>query len=591
MDRRKSTVKRKRKPPYYPTLKINDYIKEMLKRSKKFKDGVLDGSIISSKYIKLQVGIIEKYYTDKTLWYNKESVDIAFKFFSFLRIPIHNRVTQFQLTDYQAFIVEHLFAWYYSDNEETRKYRYLIFFTARKSGKTMFAVSILLLLSYYDGEYDSETYLLGTTREQANQGFKYLRGVINNSPSLKKRTSIRRFDISHEISGEAIIKSLAAKAESLDSLNPNGAIIDEMHAHEDLELFNVIKSGTLSRDNPLTLLTSTAGFDKEYPFYGMLEQSKRDLEAGTGDESTLIMMFMLDEQDDFEDSSLWVKANPNLGYTIKLSNLVTEYKRAVKSPIELRNFKVKNLNMYLDSNEQWIPDEDYIKVFTPTEIGRMKGWKAWGGIDLASTRDLASLVWLLQDETGKFHVYPEFYFPNNKKNKMRKTGIDIGIWIDDGHIIQHDKKTIDYDKLYERIEFFNQLFDIQALGYDNWNSALLIPRVEMDFLIRCVSCPQNTSFFNFPLKYLEKSILDENINMSTNPVLRWNFNNVVLYFDGNGNVKIMKNKSKDSVDGAVALGMAMGMWLADNFSMEDLIYGDYSDMLNKNKKEEKDGIN
>ncbi len=74
--------------------------------------------------------------------------------------------------------------------------------------------------------------------------------------------------------------------------------------------------------------------------------------------------------------------------------------------------------------------------------------------------------------------------------------------------------------------------------------------------------------FNFPLKFMEKQIYDKNIFLGKNPVLRWNFRNVVLYVDGNENIKVVKNKSLDSVDGVVSLGMAFGGWIADNLDME-----------------------
>lgn len=66
-----------------------------------------------------------------------------------------------------------------------------------------------------------------------------------------------------------------------------------------------------------------------------------------------------------------------------------------------------------------------------------------------------------------------------------------------------------------------------------------------------------------PLKYLEEQIMNQNILLEKNPVLRWMFRNVILYVDGNANIKIMKNKSNDSVDGVVALGMAVGIYLKD----------------------------
>ena len=102
-----------------------------------------------------------------------------------------------------------------------------------------------------------------------------------------------------------------------------------------------------------------------------------------------------------------------------------------------------------------------------------------------------------------------------------------------------------------------------AIAYDPYNSDMIVPRLE-SIGINCVKFEQTPKAFNFPLKYLEKLIYDGSVSFGMNPVLIWNFRNVVLYSDGNNNIKIMKNKSRDSVDGAVSAGMAVGMWLAVN---------------------------
>jgi phage terminase large subunit-like protein len=74
--------------------------------------------------------------------------------------------------------------------------------------------------------------------------------------------------------------------------------------------------------------------------------------------------------------------------------------------------------------------------------------------------------------------------------------------------------------------------------------------------------------FNFPLKYLEKLMYDGLVSFGGNPVTLWNFRNVVLYSDGNGNIKIMKNRSRDAVDLAVTAGMSLGAWLAVNLDSQ-----------------------
>nr|WP_320023787.1 terminase TerL endonuclease subunit [uncultured Draconibacterium sp.] len=91
----------------------------------------------------------------------------------------------------------------------------------------------------------------------------------------------------------------------------------------------------------------------------------------------------------------------------------------------------------------------------------------------------------------------------------------------------------------------------------------MIPKLQLNLGLYCVQCPQNTAFFNTPLRYLEKFIVEQQILLGKNPVLRWMFRNVILYTDGNANIKIMKNKSADSVDGVVALAMAVAMYLQD----------------------------
>lgn len=586
MARTRASVRGKssrRRKPKLDVLSIDGYIEEMHRRSQGYIDGVLSGEILTNKWIKLQVLRCENDKNREDIFWDKSAVDLAFKFFSFIMIPIKGNPEQFKLTDYQAWIISQLFGWYRNDG--TRKYRYAIIYTARKSGKTMFSVVVMLLLSYYDNVFDSEVYLLATTREQANQGMKYMKSVVNQSPALAKRSTVRRFDIGHYENGEAILKSLAAKPESLDSLNPNGCIIDEMHAHQDLGLYNVMKSGVLSRENPMILITSTAGFNTDYPFYGMIERGKRVLSGDIENDSMFYALYTLDEDDDPEDQSNWVKSNPNLGKTIPSNALSIEWDQAKDSIIEKINFQVKNLNLYTDGIDQWISDVDYLPNFIKTHPEKMKGWKAWGGLDLASTRDLASLVWVLQDpETGKFYVVPEYYFPLNESNKVRASGVDLTQWIEKGYIIQHTNKTIDYEAIRERLKYWNNIFDIQILGYDDWNSALVIPYVEIELGMYCKVVPQTTAFFNFPLKFIEKEIFAKNIDMSNNPVLRWNFKNIVLWQDGNGNVKISKNKSGDSVDGAVALGMAMGCWLHDNFNMEKEQLEDY--INNKQSVEE-----
>ena len=540
---------------------ISRYISEAMKAAEQYKNDVESGKIIASKWIILAIQRSRKDQTRQNIEYRPEAVARVYKFFSFLRIKNGKKYTQFILSPYQAWILSEIFGWFYLTN--IRRYRYALIYTARKSGKTVFSVGIELYMLMYDGEADPEAYLCATTREQAGQGLRYTKNMVKNSPAMKSRLKVQQFQIIYT-KRSGLLKVLANKPEANDSLNPYVFILDEMHAHKTLDFYNVMKSGTMSRENPLGIITSTAGFNKDYPFFLMVETAKQVLEGTLDDDITFYALYTLDDEDDIEDHATWLKANPNIGVTIRLDALQKEWEKAKLTITEKNNFITKNLNRYLDGQDQWIPDDVYLTVFKDT-IRPVNRPRAYIGIDLSSIRDLASIQIFWTDEaTGKAGVIPEFHFPQNEVKRIRNNGIDLRAWIEKGYIIEHPTPTIDQKIIVERIAYWNTIFEITQINYDKWNSGFIIPEIESTLFINCKHFNQTTIWFNFPLRYIEKLFFESKIDMSTNPVMRWMFRNIVLYKDGNGNIKIMKNKSLDSVDGPVAFAMAVAAWLENN---------------------------
>lgn len=540
---------------------LTEYILEAKTKASQYKTDVENGTQKANKYIKLAVARSRADEQRPDLIYSETAVENVFEFFYFLQIKRGKRYGRFILTNFQAWILSEIFGWFNTDG--TRRYRYGLLFTARKSGKTVFSVAVELYMLTYDDEEDPEAYLCATTREQAGQALRYCKQIVKKSPALRRRLKVQQFQIKYE-KRNGILRVLANKPEANDSLNPYVFIIDEMHAHPTLEFFNVMKSGILERENPLGLITSTAGFNKDYPFFQMVETAKKVLEGIIEDDITFYALYMLDDEDDVEDFDQWEKANPNIGQTIRPDALIKEYKKAKLTISELNNFITKNLNRYLDNLDQWIPDTQYKKCFNtlPTPTNRPRGF---AGLDISQTRDLAAFFIVWTDEaTGKMGVIPEFYFPKNEIKRIRESGIDLGEWIKKGWIREHDQETINQELIVERVKYWHTVFELYQINYDKWNSGFIIPKIENELFIDCKHFQQVTTWFNFPLKYIERLFFEQNIAMSENPVLRWMFRNIKLYYDGNGNIKIMKNKSLDSVDGPVSLAMAIGAWLEFN---------------------------
>jgi len=533
------------------------------------------GKKVVGKWIKLAVKrareMREKYHM------RMDAVEDLFGFFYYINISVKADVVRFEPVDWMAWATMNIFGLYRSKGSSKRVFRYSTIWVARKSAKTTLA-AILTLYAFMKGDRDAEAYVLANTKSQASQALKYAKSIINVSPALKKRARIRQYDIVYEGNGTCLFTALPNEPDRLDGLKPSVSVIDEKHAMKTNDLFNIMKTGMLASSNPLLITISTAGFDRDVPFYNELDIGRRVLLGEETDDSTFYAFYTLDEGDDIEDTNMWYKSNPSLGTTVELEDMILDFEKAKLSLSDKLNFIVKNLNVYSDSDTTWIPDAAYRKCFIDPNLEALKGRKAYIGLDLSAARDLASLTVVVEGDDGKLNVIPEFYFPtiDNEQNKIRSSGIDLSKWIDAGYITPHKGKVIDQDAIIERIKYYNGIFDLQGVSYDQWNATVFVNKVEAQLLVDTYVAPQNTSYFNFPLKLIERLIFDEQINLSRSPVMRWNFRNVVLYRDGNGNIKIVKNKSKDSVDGAVSLAMAVGLYAKLNFDSVSMLMDSFN---------------
>lgn len=538
-------------------MQLEDYIKSCWDKVDDYIKGVETGSIIVNKWIKKAVINFKNDLNRSDLEYKVDAVDRVFKFFYFMNINRDNHYSRFYLLPFQAFITAVLFGFYYKETGK-RRYRYVFLFLARKNGKSVFATALQLYFLLADKVEDPQSLLLASTREQAGICLEYATGIINHSPSLRKRLEAQRYKIIfRDRTKGGFSKVLASNANRLDGYSANGAILDEIHSYPDDKLFNVIKSSILARENPMIFMITTAGFSFTSFCNKYLLYAKNVLNGDVKDDSLFSAIYSIDEGDDYKDPSCWIKANPALGEICHLDDLLTEFNQSRFSRTQMDNFLTKHLNIFVDQERVWIPNENLTKVFREIDESELYGEKCYIGLDLSSTRDLTALVCLFK-KSDKYFVIPYFFMANNAEKFLRSGGINLKDWIDERKIIKCETPTIDYDLVVETFADLKKKFDIQLCSYDPYNSSAIINKL-YELEIPMSPFEQRAQRFNEPLKAIEKAIFDDTIVLS-NPVLKWNMNNVVLYIDGNGNQKIMKNKSLDSVDGAVSLGMAMGAY-------------------------------
>lgn len=104
-------------------------------------------------------------------------------------------------------------------------------------------------------------------------------------------------------------------------------------------------------------------------------------------------------------------------------------------------------------------------------------------------------------------------------------------------------------------------YDIRKIGYDRWNSSQLVIDLLNDGL-PMDGFQQSISNISPPTKEFERLARSGDLEHYGNPILRWMVSNVVVYRDANDNLKPVKNRSPEKIDGVVAAIEAIGEWMS-----------------------------
>jgi phage terminase large subunit-like protein len=80
----------------------------------------------------------------------------------------------------------------------------------------------------------------------------------------------------------------------------------------------------------------------------------------------------------------------------------------------------------------------------------------------------------------------------------------------------------------------------------------------------CVEFGQGFASMSPPMKELERLVMSHKLAHGNNPVMNWMADNVVANLDAAGNIKPDKEKSREKIDGIVALIMGLDRAMRNN---------------------------
>lgn len=462
-----------------------------------------------------------------------------------------------------------------------RRFTSALFAVARKNAKSTLAAAIMLYCLCCEPEDGAQVISAATTFDQASIIFRVSKRMVEKTPELQEAFGLQPWAkaISRFETG-ATYKAVHAKASTQDGLNPSHTALDEIHAHKTPDLLNVLQSAAGARANPLWLFTTTEGYTNAGPWGEMRGFVFALLKGalGTTADHFLAVYYAVDNEDksagikaDNEfDESKWIKANPLLDVNPHLLAAIRkEAIEAKQMPSKLAEFRIKRLNRPASTAGGWVDLTKWAKCSGKVDLDRLADYPCWGGLDLASTTDIAAfrLVWLVD---GVWYTHGWRWVPSAAVSQRTERGtVPYAGWVEAGHLIQTEGEVTDYAVIEKQVLEAVERFQVEMIAYDDWNATDLVSRlVEQD--VPLIQFVQGTKSYHPAMQALERAYVAGNLSHGGDPVLMWCASNLVARRDVNLNMAPDRKRSPDKIDDMAALLMAIGLAVATEGDGQDL---------------------
>lgn len=459
-------------------------------------------------------------------------------------------------------IVAPLFGWYREDG--TRRFRTAYTEVPRKSGKTTLAAALALQGLIADSEAGAEVYAAATMRDQASILFADAQHMLRQSSPLMKHIDLWKHSITCK-GNNGSFKPLSSDHNSLHGLNISRAVVDEIHSHKTRDLWDVLNTATGSRKQPLIVGITTAGYDRSSICWELHEYTRKVNEGTIEDDSWFGFIACADPEDDPFDPATWHKANPNLDVSISSDYLQQESRKAKESPAYENTFRRLHLNQWTEQSIRFIPMHSWDECRADIDEQELAGRDCYAALDLASTRDVNSLVLLFPDDDEGVTVLPYYWIPEDAHDvRGMNDRTQVMNWANQGLIRKTRGNTTDYREVVDDIGGLASRFNIISLAYDPWGPASAVSQMlqaEGWMEDKLIEFRQGFASMAAPTKEFERLVLSKRLRHNGDPVLRWMASNVTVKQDPAGNLKPDKGRSSDKIDGIVATIMAIGLWM------------------------------
>ena len=492
----------------------------------------------------------------------------------------------------QVFVFGNIYGWVHKDTDY-RRFKKGYWQVGRKNAKSQSLACVASYEAMAFGESMSEVYIGATKTEQARIVWKETEAMLAGCPELKGKYEVKYGAIHHPKS-RSIIRPLSKEDRKTgDGLNPQCGIIDEYHAHETDEIYNILDSGMIARAQPLLMIITTAGtnlnnpcYRSEYQYVSKLLDPNNPVE----NDQYFAMVNELDKDedgnliDDIKDEKAWLKANPiAASYPEGIENIRAKLKEALEKPDKMDDFLTKNMNVWINKREQAYISAERWAACGAENLPDISGLDAYVGVDLSATTDLTSVSIEIPLNDGQFVVLSHSFIPEEKLDERVKTDkMPFDQWVRQGWITATPGVVVDYTFVREYIKSIEETYGVlvKEICYDKYNARHLMQELEADGFTT-VEIPQGIRYLTEPTKNFRTKVFEKKIIHNKNPVLAWAVGNAVTRKDAQENIMLDKSKSTDRIDPLAALINAHARAMFANAESVDVSEFATDDFLDK----------
>ncbi len=477
----------------------------------------------------------------------------------------------FALRPWQEKIVRQIF-----DDSGKARYRTVFIGIPRKQGKTELAAAILLYLMFGTGKKGQRLFSASGTREQAALIYGAAASMIRQSQALSdvaiaydgyKRIECRPI--------EGKYQALTSEHAQQYGLRPSCVMLDELWVLPNRDLYNALMTAFGATIDPLTIMISTAGWDRTSLCYEQWMYARGVRDGLINDPTFLPILFEAPDDCDWTSPDVWHAVMPALEDYCQLQFIEEQCRKAQQLPAYENTFRQLYLNQWTEQAERWINVEAWNACeacLGDKPASHYFGQPCYAGFDKGVTGDM-SAFWVAWPTSDGVKISGRCWAPRDGKWRDEIRNKDrYERWAKMGLLHFTPGNAMDGNQIKNDIIAFNDHTPIISMFADRAYCTDLLNELFNEAMIPIKGIPQGPVTLNEACVYLEELVLSQRIEHGGNEILNWAVANCSLKRGTTGLVHPDKSSATERIDALSALINALAAMIADPENRSPCVY-------------------